>query len=123
MALPVAIKAFLQMSPYAAMLFAPIGCTHPPPPVPPFLFTQILSPKDIAGSDIMKPKVSRHYMKSLGRKGLIAIIKFTKFKQFLLGTLHLQHNVLHGNSKSMCFVYSYKSMVKCKTVHESGYCT
>jgi len=30
------------------MLFAPFGCTHPPPPVPPFLFTQNLSPKDIA---------------------------------------------------------------------------
>jgi len=34
------------------------GCTHPPPPVPPFLLTQNLSPKDIAGSDIMKLKVS-----------------------------------------------------------------
>ena len=31
---------------------------HPPPPVPPFLLTQNLSPKDIAGSDIMKLKVS-----------------------------------------------------------------
>ena len=27
--------------------------THPPPTVPPFLLTQNLSPKDIAGSDIM----------------------------------------------------------------------
>ena len=33
-------------------------CTNPPPPVPPFLLTQNLSPKDIAGSDIMKLKVS-----------------------------------------------------------------
>ena len=31
---------------------------HPPPPVPLFLLTQNLSPKDIVGSDIMKPKVS-----------------------------------------------------------------
>jgi len=32
---------------------------HPPTsPVPPFLLTQNLSPKDIAGSDIMKLKVS-----------------------------------------------------------------
>ena len=30
----------------------------PPPPVLPFLLTQNLSPKDIAGSDIMKLKVS-----------------------------------------------------------------
>ena len=41
-----------------AMLFAPFGCTHPPPPVPPLLLTQNLSPKDIAGCDIMKLKVS-----------------------------------------------------------------
>jgi len=40
------------------MLFAPFGCTHPPTPVPPFLLTLNLSPKDIAGSDIMKLKVS-----------------------------------------------------------------
>ena len=33
---------------------------HPPtPPVPPFLLTQSVGPKDIAGSDIMKLKVSR----------------------------------------------------------------
>ena len=70
MALPVPTKAYLQVSPDTAMLFAPFGCTHPPPPVPPFLLTQNLSPKDIAGSDIMKLKVSRRHMKSLGRKGL-----------------------------------------------------
>ena len=40
------------------MLFIPFGCTHPPPPVPPFLLMQSLSPKDIAGSDIVKLKVS-----------------------------------------------------------------
>ena len=27
------------------MLFTPFGCTHPPPPVPPFLLAQNLSPK------------------------------------------------------------------------------
>ena len=58
MALPVPTKSLLKTSPDAAMLFAPFGCTHPPPPVPPFLLTQNLSPKDIAGSDIMKLKVS-----------------------------------------------------------------
>ena len=41
-----------------AMLFAPFGSTNPPPPVLPFLLTQNLSPKVIAGSDIMKLKVS-----------------------------------------------------------------
>jgi len=49
MALPVPM--LIQMIPEAAMLFAPFGCTHPPPPIPPFLLKQNLSPKDIAGSD------------------------------------------------------------------------
>ena len=52
MVFPVPTKLLLKMSPDTAMLFAPFGCTHPPPPVPPFLLTQNLSPKDIAGSDI-----------------------------------------------------------------------
>ena len=58
MALPVPTKSLLKMSPDMAMLFAPFGCTHPPPPVPPFLLKQNLSPKDIARSAIMKLKVS-----------------------------------------------------------------
>jgi len=58
MALPVPTKSLLKTSPDAAMLFAPFGGTHPPPPVPPFLLTQNLSPKSIARSDIMKLKVS-----------------------------------------------------------------
>jgi len=45
-------KGFLQLSPEAAMLPAPRVETRPPPPVPPFLLVQNLSPKDIAGSDI-----------------------------------------------------------------------
>ena len=49
MALPVPTKTFLPWSPDTAMLFAPSGCTHPPPPAPPFLLSQNLSPKDIAG--------------------------------------------------------------------------
>ena len=58
MALPMPTKLLLKMSPDAAMLFAPFGCTHPLPPVPLFLLTQNLSPKAVAGSDIMKLKVS-----------------------------------------------------------------
>ena len=51
-------KAFLQPSSDVAMLFAPCGCTHPPPPVPPpSAHTEPIS-KDIAGSDIMKLKAS-----------------------------------------------------------------
>ena len=39
-------------------LFAPFGCTYPPLPILPFLLKQNLSPKDFAGSDITKLKVS-----------------------------------------------------------------
>ena len=53
------------------MLFVPCGCTHPPPPVPPFMLMQNLSPKDIARIGIFKLKVSLHHIKSLGWKGLI----------------------------------------------------
>ena len=35
-------KAFSKQSPETAMLSAPFGCTHPPPPVPPFLLLQSL---------------------------------------------------------------------------------
>jgi len=49
---------YVTLSTDAAMLFAPFGCTHPPPPVLPFLLMQNLSLKDIAGSDIIKLKVS-----------------------------------------------------------------
>ena len=58
MALPVPTMSFLQLSPDAAMLFAPFGCSHPPPPILPFLLKQNLSPKEIARNDIMKLKVS-----------------------------------------------------------------
>ena len=41
---------------------------------------QNLSAKDIAGSDIMKLKVSQHHMKSLGRKGLMRSLLSSAFK-------------------------------------------
>ena len=44
--------SFLQLNPEAAVLPGPRVETHPPPPVPPFLLAQSLSPKDIAGSDV-----------------------------------------------------------------------
>ena len=58
LAYPAPTKGCSKLSPDTAMLFAPFGCTHPPPPAPPFLLAQSLSPKDIAGCDIMKLKVS-----------------------------------------------------------------
>jgi len=58
MALLVPTKSFLETRRDAAMLFALLGCTHPPPPIPPYLLKQNLSPKDIAGSDIMELKDS-----------------------------------------------------------------
>ena len=42
----------IKLSPEAAMLPGHRVETHPPPPAPPFLLVQNLSPKDIAGSDI-----------------------------------------------------------------------
>ena len=60
MALPVLTKTFLLWSPDTAMLFAPFRCTHPPPPVLPFLLTQNVSPKDIAGRAIVKLKIKYH---------------------------------------------------------------
>jgi len=45
-------KGFLQPSPEAAMLFAPFGCSHSPPPVLPCLLKLNLYPKDIARSDM-----------------------------------------------------------------------
>ena len=52
MAHPVLTKGFLQLSQEAAMLPGPRVETRPPPPVPPFLLVQNLSPKAVAGSDI-----------------------------------------------------------------------
>jgi len=43
-ALLVQTKAFLELSPDTAMLFAPFGCTHHLPPVSPFLLMQNLVP-------------------------------------------------------------------------------
>ena len=42
------------------MLFEPFGYTRLPPPVPPFLLTQNLSPKYIDRYNIMKLKFSRY---------------------------------------------------------------
>jgi len=52
MAYPGLIKGFLQLSPEVATLPGIRVETRPPPPVPPFLLVQNLSPEDIAGSDI-----------------------------------------------------------------------
>jgi len=52
MAHPVLTKGFLQLSIEAVMLPGPRVETRPPPPVPPFLLAQNLSPKDTAGNDI-----------------------------------------------------------------------
>ena len=76
MAYPAPTKGHSKLSPNAAMLFAPFGCTHPPPPAPPFLLAQSLSLKDIAGCDIMKLKVSRCRYATLDLKGLNAFIHF-----------------------------------------------
>jgi len=43
-------QVFLKLNPDTATL----RCTHPPPPISPFLLTQNVSLKNIAGSNIIK---------------------------------------------------------------------
>jgi len=86
MALPVPTKSLLKTSTDTAMLFAPFECTHPPPPVPPFLLMQSLSPKDIAGSDIMKLKVSRRIYPLWALKSFNG--KANNFKMELFNDIH-----------------------------------
>jgi len=57
MAHPEPTKALLKQSPETAMLSTPFRCTHPPPPILPFLLKQNLSSKVIAGQG-HKMKVS-----------------------------------------------------------------
>ena len=56
---PMPTKAFLQPAKGAAMCTAPRAETHPPPPNPPFLLVQNLSPIQIAPTDTytMRPKL------------------------------------------------------------------
>ena len=89
MAYPAPTEGRSKLSPNAAMLFAPFGCTHPPPPAPPFLLAQSLSLKDIAGCDIMKLKVSRCRYATLGLKGLRAQ------NSFECNTSGGQHHILY----------------------------
>jgi len=62
-------KAFSKRSPETAMLSAPFGCTHPPPPIPPFLLKQNLSREVIAGSDVTRGKLHAGYIRLLLGKG------------------------------------------------------
>ena len=92
MALPVPTKAILQVSSDMAMLFAPFGCTHPPPPVLPFLLSLLFALTHCTKikfhsswfCDIMKLKVSQHHMKSLGRK------------RFMRSLLSFAFKIVHG---------------------------
>jgi len=65
MAHPVLTKGFLRLSPEAAMLPGLSVETRPPPPVPPFLLVQNLSPQDSAGSDITSWKLYDAYYVSI----------------------------------------------------------
>ena len=83
MAYPAPTKGRSKLSPNAAMLFAPFGCTHPPPLAPPFLLAQSPSLKDIAGCDIMKLKVSRCRYATLGLKGFNVTGTLSTYKVML----------------------------------------
>jgi len=62
-------KAFSKRSPETAMLSAPFGCTHPPPPIRPFLLKQNLSREVIAGSDVTRRKFHARYIRLHPGKG------------------------------------------------------
>ena len=103
MALPVPTKTFLSRSPDTAVLFAPSECTHPPPPVPPFLLSQNLYPKDIAGCDIMKLKVSRCRYATLGLKGLYNYHNLSSNQP-------ISHKLLAGTINKTSDAYLFRSM-------------
>ena len=81
MALPVPTKLLLNMCPDATVLFAPFGCTYPPPPVPPFLLMQNLSRMDIAGSDIEAESPMR-VISAMGPKELTIVLADTDSELF-----------------------------------------
>ena len=117
MVLLVPTKAFYKWA-HAdiAMLFAPFRCTHPPPPVLPFLLTQNLSSKDISGSDMMKLKVSQHHMQSLGRKGLnririlIRSVHLCSCEAILINEPSMQLSLQWQRGWTTCHEYWYFNM-------------
>ena len=124
MAFPVPTKTFLSRSPDTAMLFAPFGCTHPPPPAPPSLLAQSLSLKDIAGCDIMKLKVSWHLKASLAGKRLKhCTLQYTTTHYTLL-CIKALHTTVHYYTLYTTVHYStgHYSTLQCST-YSTYYCT
>jgi len=62
-------KAFSKQNPEIAVLSAPFRRTYPPPPIPPFLLKQNLSPEVIAGSDVTRWKFHAGYIRLHPGKG------------------------------------------------------
>ena len=62
-------RAFLQPTATATMHCHPLGDTHPPPLVPPFLLAQNLSSKRIAPTDNMWPNFDDDYSRHSLLKG------------------------------------------------------
>jgi len=72
---PEPTKAFSKWSPETAILSAPFGCTHPPPPIPPFPLKQNLSREIIAGSDVTRGKFHAGYIRERVKVGNTALTK------------------------------------------------
>ena len=74
MAHPAFTKACLKAAATAVMHCQPEWCTHPPPPIPPFLLVQNLYLKRIAPPDNMWTKSDVAKNVSLVVKGLKALL-------------------------------------------------
>ena len=65
------------------MLSASFVCTHPPPPIPPFLLKQNISPEVIAGSDVPRWKFHAGYIQ----------LPPGRFKLCCLSCIHEKHDL------------------------------
>jgi len=87
-------KAFSKQSPETAMLSAPFRCTHPPPPIPPFLLKQNLSREVIAGSDVTRGKDMSGYIRE--RVNSAFLISFFSFSVYQNENLTHETYVMMG---------------------------
>lgn len=95
-------KAFYSKSKHGHVL-SPCD-THPPPPVPPCLLPQNLSPKVIAGFKYQKLKVSRHINLDMVLKWLHVMKYYTVSTSKKVRSLHSKDDHENEPSKVVIFI-------------------